>query len=486
MPATRAAVLPLIYLGLFAAACAWQVEAEPGMSVSFTVTPAAAGLQVVRVSLPLPPGFLATNQACAVSAGSAALEPVGLRVLSWHPATHAAARTARRALVTFPHRFTGMNPVVFGLQPAEVSEATPGEFPVTLLAEGESFTLAWKDGRKMDLKFIAPRRGSREPARLESVEENHFFRWQRLHFPDAEWPRIIEFRFDTAGAVVAVGHLQRGTTNDCYAPEMGWELRASALWAGLSAVSAFQGTNGGQHSRSFASGEPITCLLDGRVALYHPTAPLKRRGKAELVPDPAGRWTYRYLRCLAGDKVPMQPKAWQRAEVLLAPQGLARLTPSLNSPHRVEPNPNLWAALYGDAEPLPKLPPRLDELVRYHREAILRSAAVGDDFGNVTGYQDGVAHGGAFGMNRLNHGAAIFQTGRRAGDKRLTETGVLWCDNFFDQSVWWGEPEPGGTRYCSVSQTTGVIIPCFSHSGASATGPDPLQRLFAPAQFLDD
>jgi len=326
------------------------------------VTPAAAGLQVVRVSFPLPPGFLGTNQACAISVTSGALEPAALRVLSWHPATNAAARTARRALVTFTPRFANTNPVKFVLQPARSSEATPADFPVTLLAEGESFTLAWKDGRKMDLKFIAPPRAPRESARLESVEENHFFRWQRLHFPDAEWPRIIEFRFDTAGAVVAVGHLQRGTTNDCYAPEMGWELRASALWAGLSAVSAFQGTNGGQHSRSFASGEPVTCLLDGGVALYHPTAPLKRRGKAELVPDPAGRWTYRYLRCQAGDKVPMQPKAWQRAEVLLAPQGLARLTPFLNSPHRVEPNPNLWAALYGDADPLPKLPVSYDKL----------------------------------------------------------------------------------------------------------------------------
>ena len=62
----------------------------------------------------------------------------------------------------------------------------------------------------MELKLIAPPRTSREAPRLEIVEENRFFRWQRLHFPDREWPRIIEFRFDAAGTVVAVAHLQRG------------------------------------------------------------------------------------------------------------------------------------------------------------------------------------------------------------------------------------------------------------------------------------
>jgi len=259
--------------------------------------------------------------------------------------------------------------------------------------------------------------------------------------------RLIEFRFDTAGTVVAVAHLQRGTTNDCYAPEMGWELAASAKSVAQTAGSVFHPLGGEGPSHSYASGGQWTCLLDDEIAIYHPTAPLKRRGQVEVVPAEAGRWTYRYLRCRAGDKVPLQPMAWQRAEVVLAPPGLARLTASLNSPHRVEPEPKLWSALYGGLEPLPRLPPLLDRLVLYHRDAVASSAAVGDDFGNVTGYQDGAPHGPAFGMNRLNHGAAIFQSGWRAGDPRLTETALLWCDNFFDQSVWWGEPAPGGTRY---------------------------------------
>ncbi len=241
--------------------------------------------------------------------------------------------------------------------------------------------------------------------------------------------------------------MQRGTTNDCYAPEIGWELGGSAGRVELRADKTSQETIGAHPSHSFVDGVEAECLVDGRLAIYHPTAPLKRRGGIEIIPGKQGLWTYRYLRCRAGDKVPMQVMSWQRAEVVIAPPGLAKLTSSLASPHRVEPERRLWSALYGDLSPLPDMPPVLDQLVRYHRDAIVRSAAVGDDFGNVTGYQDRVPHGAAFGMNRLNHGAPIFQSGWRSGDRRLTETALLWCDNFFDQSIWWGEPAPGGTRY---------------------------------------
>ena len=146
----------------------------------------------------------------------------------------------------------------------------------------------------------------------------------------------------------------------------------------------------------------------------------------------------------------MQLMSWQRAEIVIAPTALARLTSSLSSPHRVQVEAKLWSALYGNRAPLPGLPPVLEALVRYHYDAIACSAAVGDDFGNVTGYSDGSAHGGIFGMNRLNHGAAIFEGGWRSNDRRLTETALLWCDNFYDQSIWWGAEQRGGTRYNNI------------------------------------
>ena len=443
----RVLFLNFFPLAFLATASSLRGEVQTNAHVDFTVSPAAPGVQLVRTSLPLPPGCLGTNQPWAVHTAGGSLEPIGLRVLSWHSATNADLRTARRALVIFPHRFADTNPVTFTLQTAKAKQGKPGDFPVMLLADGDSFKLAWKHGRTIDLKLIAPPRASHEPPRLELVEENRFFRWQRLHFPDREWPRVIEFRFDTAGTVVAVAHLQRASTNDHFAPDLGWELVAPARSVSLRAGQHPQQTTGERLSHSFADGVEATCLLDNRLALYHPTAPLKRRGEVVLAPGNKGFWNYRYLRCRAGDKVPMQPMSWQRAEIVIAPPGLAKLTSSLTSPHRVEPVLKLWSALYGNLDPLPDLPPVLAPLIRYHRDAIVRSAAVGDDFGNVTSYADGSMHGGSFGMNRLNHGGAIFQTGWRSGDRRLTETGLLWCDNFFDQTIWWGERAPGGTRY---------------------------------------
>jgi hypothetical protein len=321
---------------------------------------------------------------------------------------------------------------------------------VSIRTGGESFQLVWQDGRSAELKLVAPPRTSQETPRLEVVEENESFRWQRFHFADPHWPRVIECRLDAAGGVVFVAHLQRAASEGNFAPELGWKLAMSAKHVRLRAGDTISEATDKPVSHSFAGGREAECLLDDQLSVYHPTAPLKRRGGCEIRPAEKGFWTYHYQRCRAEDNVPMQPMARQRAEIVIAPPTLAKLTSSLSSPHRVEVAPRLWSALYGELAPLPALPPTLDALARYHREAIVASAAVGDDFGNVTAYSDGAAHGGVFGMNRLNHGAAIFDDAWRNNDRRLRETALLWCDNFHDQSVWWGEPEHGGTRYNNI------------------------------------
>jgi len=437
--------------GLLTAAASRQETAE-GLSV--VVTPAATGRQLVRTSLPLPRGFLREGHALEVRRemrGRADDEshPVRaeVRPLSWHTATNGELQSVRRALVTFPCSFRTAQPMRFTLRPARPNEGRPPSRPVTVVVSGDSVSLSWKQGWRVVLRPLAPARACTEVPRLEVVEDNGFYLWERWHFPDALWPRIIEVRCDVLGGVAVVAHLQRNVPGDGFAPDFGWQVTmpASCITGLTSNVPVV--VSGQPFRHSFAAGNEAAVVV-GRNGLrvYHPAAPLKRRGHIAVTFPERGQLDYRYLRCTAEDHVPMQPTSWQRAEIVIAPAGLAPLSTTLESPHQVVVPAGRWRELY-EVAPASALPAELRALVDYHRDAIVRSMAVGDDWGNTTGYADAVQHGGAFGMNRLNHCAAIFEEGWRSGDRRLLETAVLWCDNVFDQTIWWGEPERGGTRY---------------------------------------
>lgn len=264
------------------------------------------------------------------------------------------------------------------------------------------------------------------------MEDNRFYRWLRVHLPDPAWPRVVELRLDAAGGVVAVAHIQRANTNGYFAPELGWELRMPARRARLESSNQSRIPASALRFHGFTNGVDATVVFDERLAVYHPTAPLKRRGEIEIVPAQASSWTYRYFRCRTADRVPMQWMAWQRVEIVLAPPSLARLTPSLSGPHRVEVEPALWSALYGELGALSSLPAPFPALLQDHRDAVVRSTAVGDDLGTVTGFHDNRAHAIGLGMNRLNHGAAIFEDGWRTLARRgyvcLAMDLVNWSD----------------------------------------------------------
>lgn len=406
----------------------------------------------MRVSLPLPRGFLETNRALVVAGPDGAFRRAGLRVLSWHPTAGEASRTARRTLVTFPWDFPDLRPVTFSAEAARGVAEKSKPLPVTLRVTNGVFDLTWRDGRRATLRLVAPPVPQADaPPRIEIVEENPFYRWLRIHVADDTWPRVVELRLDALGGVLAVAHLQRGLTNDWFAPDLGWELESRARGAALRVGDKLRLSVREPLHHSFTNGVEASCLLDGVLAVHFPDAAFVRRGEVEVSPASRQRWSCRYLRCRGEERVPMQRKAWRRAAIMLARPGVAAVTPALVSPHRLEASGELWSALYGLRAPPRELPPQLEQLARYHRDAIVRSAAVGDDFGNVTAFSDHAPHGAAFGMNRLNHGVAIFETGWRAADARLTETALRWGDNFHDLSIWWGEPQRGGTRYNNVA-----------------------------------
>lgn len=426
--------------------------AAPRNDATVIVTPAAAGDQLVRTSLPLPRGLLREGQQLVVSDGRRKVA-AAVRPLSWHPVKNEEPKSVRRALVTFPYSFATSAAVTFSMRPVASDKPAARVLPVTAALQGETVTLTWKNGKRVEASLLAPARTSTEAPRLEVVEDNDAYRWQRWHFPDPQWPRIIELRCDARGGVVLVAHLQRNLPEDGRAPDIGW--KASTRTASVSGMSSNTPVTLKRESfrHNFATGATARFVLgtDG-LAFYHPAAPLKRRGHVDVSFPKSDQLDYRYLRCTADEEVPMQPASWQRAEMVIAPSRLATLSATLESPHQVVVPSAWWQELYGvECEPSEALPSELNALVGYHRNAIVRSMAVGDDWGNVTGYSDAAPHGGIFGMNRLNHCAAIFEEGWRSGDRRLLEIGVLWCDNFCDQSIWWGDQERGGTRYNNVT-----------------------------------
>ena len=393
---------------------------------------------------------------------------LAVRPISWHPIKPGEPKSVRRAMVTFPYTFKALSPVQFTLRPTNARTKHPSRSPVKFECRGEKIVVRYQKGPELELDLLAPARSSREAPRLEVVESNAFYRWERFHLPDSQWPRIIEVRADALGEVVVVAHLQRNLPGDGRAPDFGWEVEGVPSGAAfldpttqpssfaafpltpalsprereLQRLSVHSFTNGVEYSLSFE---------EGNYCIYHPTAALKRRGRSETHTTKEGRLVYRYWRCTADEKVPMQSTAWHRAELVIAPPKLAQLTATFQSPHQVASAVRLWDALYATGQPLDlKAQPELDALLKYHREAIVRSMAVGDDLGNVTAYTDGRLTGEVFGMNRLNHCPAIFQEAWRSADRRLLETALLWCGNFYDQTIWWGEKQHGGTRYNNI------------------------------------
>lgn len=414
-------------------------EGTPAVRVRFT--PAAPGWQLVRFALPLPEGMLPPGGALQADDGRRQLA-VACRPLTRHPG----GKWVRRALVTFPYRFAGRRPVAFTfLAAARPPRAAP--FPVAVSVQADQVSIAYAQGPRLVARLVSPARESGAQPWVETVEDNAGYRWQRVHLGDGQWPAVIELRADALGGVVVTGHLQRRLPGDGWAPELGWQVEIAGQGARLQAAGHEHPVGPAPVRHAFAGGRP--CALDwaGGYRLYHPAAPLKRKGEV-AASQADGALHYSYRRWAAGERVPMQQASWQRVELAVAPPGLAPVTAALQSPHAVRIPPQAWASVDRVGRPLDlRRQPELAALADYHHQAILGCLAQGDDWGNLTAYSDGSDRGAAFGMNRLNHGPAIFAEGYRSGDRRLVEAALLCCDNFYDQSIWWGSPETGGTRY---------------------------------------
>lgn len=410
-----------------AGVCAGTVGALP----SFDVDAKEPGPRTVRVSLAFEPGAFPAGLWLRVESGGATVVP-DIRILTRHPGKPACVR---RALLTFPFAFTTAGSYHFT---AVLIDEPPPDVPGCALDENGGATVAlgaWiltlaagrvelvSEAGRWEATLIAPAQTASEPPVIEQIERGRYYAWVRLLEPDTQWPRILEVRMDASGAVAVQAHVQRLEPGDGTAPSLGWVIRGPA-------VPPVQ-------PHAFTNGQPLSLTsADGKWALSFPDAADYRRGTVAAEGE-----AIRYLRCTPDERVPMQEAAWRRAAFAIAPPAItfnALLEPKLDVRVPVAPL---------DLSPWPLL----ESLRTYTHHAIAAAMCAGDDFGNVTAFNEN-SPAPPFGMNRLNHAPAIFREARNTGDTVLRDVAVQWCSNMHDLSLWWGGTETfGGTRYNNVS-----------------------------------
>lgn len=406
---------------------------EPAALPSFTVdAPAGAQPQLVRTSLPFPPGALAEGLGVAAVRNGQTI-PCDLRVLTYHPGK---PRWVRRAMVTFPYTFTESGTTSFTLTRTAAPEAVAAEGPLTagpltVDVDADGATLTWNNAETWRATVDAPAQAGGLSPTLEIVERGRHFLWVRVLAPDPLWPRIVEVQADSLGGVSVQAHVQRLAAGDAYAPALGWRIEGPGAFDPAA-------------EHGFAGGEDVYLRAAASVRRVHfPVAPLTRKGLVRIQGA-----TAHYLRSTGTDNIPMQQAAWRRMGFAIDGAFGAGRTGLLEPGLRATAAPEAFDALYDSGAPLDLAPwPDLAALEVYTRDAIVHSALTGDDYGNVTSFNPGGA-ASVFGMNRLNHCPPIFEESYRSGDGRLRDTAVLWCNNMYDQSIWWGDTEHfGGTRY---------------------------------------
>jgi len=384
------------------------MDAQPGKLPVVRRAQFPATGELVRMSLPFPPGALPQGRGLSANLGDVTV-PADVRVLTAHPDT---AHSVRRAIVTFPMEH--LTPDSFsalitfslnGTPPLAAPDRHEGGFSGTLGAyqlEVDAKGVRQKKNGKEQWTALAvappftdtPPEGARRGVTTEVVEQGRHFLWVRVLAPDPIWPRIIEARMDSLGRTRITLHLQRLAPGDDYTPGLGWSLEPAE---GLAA--------------------PET-------------------GAQPMVPQ---------------QRLPMQSAAWRSASAMIS-EGAGGYVGYGADVRFADENAaftvtsGAFDALYRCGVP-PVLDRPFEEARQQHQNAMAAGSLTSpEDAGNVTS----MPSMGVFGMNRLNHCPAIFDEYYRSGRAELRRTALDWCDNFYNLTIWWGtdrKDEFGGTRY---------------------------------------
>lgn len=386
--------------------------------IQVKVFSAAQGRQLVRFAQPFADGFLPKGSELQVQCGGKKVT-ASHRVLTRYPKSGC----ARAALVTFLYDFVGM-PVSVEMQATEEkkSVALPAQVEVTQ----EYIAVDSPESGEVRVRLTGPEIIGEPEA--HTVEHNTHCLWKSFRFEGDQTSHIIDIRVFADGTVCLMRMFQRKDGMDGFSPAFGWETE-----------------NVDAPDMEGRFDEDDYMILTGQRQIYFPLAHDQRAGTISLK---NGRLCY--SRVGEQEQVPLQPYAYRRAAMVVAPRSSTRLDNTLRFPIHVEGNEAAFLNLLGEYQLLVET--QEGSVLRTAEESVRECALAigiqsGHDLGNVTYLDVKEMRAQNDGINRMNHMADYFLLGLARGDDELLHTALLWADNYHDLTVWWGPRDYGGTRY---------------------------------------
>jgi len=414
--------------------------------VKFIIKVTNTGHQFVRASIPFPYGRMKESKKVLLQSQGIEI-PADFRVLTTYGGGEG---YVRRAILSFVDNFEGKEKqyVVVCDKPVLQKEDTGSLLQIggnSFEYNGKQILVSNEKDKSLKIMLISPTANIKE-IRQEIIEHGNQYLWVRWLQWDETYPEIVELRANAEGQFAVRVFLQRCAKEDGYAPEFGLSIEGVGNISKKIGDSITQLNNPFDHE--WKDGERVSFQMETGRILSFPDAVDWRKGVVHGETTSNG-WKVTYLRSREIDKVPHQPMAWRTACLYVGPSDMPEWNELLEPPVVCHVPISLWKSIYHcDEYPEPENDV-LKEIVRWHRNAMAIPRLYGDDFGNLST----MPVNSVFGMNRLNHNSEIFYEFLRTADPEIRKTFLLWCQNYTQLSIWWGELEKtnfGGTRYNNI------------------------------------
>ena len=415
--------------------------------VIFTIKTKNVGKQFVRASIPFPYKKMKVTDKVVLQSQGREI-PADCRVLTTYGGGEG---YVRRALLSFTDNFERKEKQYIVICD-KLASSKKLDNSTSLQIGGNSFEYDGKQiivnndkDKPLKITLICPITNNRE-IKKEIIEQGDQYLWARWLQWDDAFPKIIELRANAEGQFAVRVFLQRCAKEDGYAPEFGLRIEGEGHISKILGDSITLLDNYFEHE--LKEGKDISFRTETGKKLCFPDAVNWRKGSIYSKPTSNG-WNVTYLRSREIDKVPHQPMAWRTACLYIGPSDMSEWNELLEPPVICCVPISMWKSIYHCEECPEPENELLKEIVRWHRNAMAIPRLYGDDFGNVST----MPVNSVFGMNRLNHNTEIFYESLRTANPEIRKTFLLWCQNYTQLSIWWGELEKtnfGGTRYNNI------------------------------------